>query len=140
MSATHEEFRREVHSRGPSDRNFGFVFTTAFLLFGLSPLRHGRPVRVWCLAVSAAFCLITVIRPALLHGANRIWTKCGTVLGRIVNPIVTALLFYLVFSPAAAILRWMGKDVLRLRADPRAGSYWIPRNSADDLSTMKNQF
>ena len=140
MSTTHEDFGREVHGRGPSDRNFGFVFTAAFLFFGLWPLRHGKPMRIWCLALSVAIFLVTLIRPSLFHLANRIWTKVGILLGKVVNPIVTGLLFFLVFTPCAAVLRWMGKDLLRVKSDPEAKSYWIQRNAADDLSNMSNQF
>lgn len=140
MSAIHEDYGRDVHGRGPSDRNFGGVFTAAFLFFGLWPLRHHGPVRVWCLALSGAFLLITLIRPSLLHTPNRVWTKCGILLGRIVNPIVTGLLFYLVFTPIAVMLRWMGKDLLRLAKSRNGQTYWIQRDGAGELSDMKNQF
>jgi Saxitoxin biosynthesis operon protein SxtJ len=139
VSAIHEDYGRTVHGRGPSDRNFGIVFTAAFLFFGFWPLRHHRPVRIWCLALSGAFLVVTLIRPPLLHGLNRIWTKLGLVLGKVVNPIVTGLLFYLVFTPIAVVLRWMGKDLLRLACNRNAQSYWIQRN-AGELSDMKNQF
>lgn len=140
MSNTHEDFRRNVHGRGPSDRNFGGVFTIAFLFFGLWPLHHAKPIRLWCLALSAAILLVTLIRPSLLHAANRLWTKCGILLGKIVNPVVTGLLFYLVFTPAAIVLRWMGKDPLLLARAPDAKTYWIPRDADKDLSNMSNQF
>jgi hypothetical protein len=140
MSTTHEDFGRKVHGRGPSDRNFGFVFAGAFLLFGLTPLRRGAPVRTWCLALSAAFVIVTLLRPSLLHRANRAWTQVGRLLGKVVNPIVTGLLFYLVFTPAAAVLRWIGKDLLRLNPNSEAKTYWIQRTAADDLSDMSNQF
>jgi hypothetical protein len=140
MSTTHEDFGRELDRRGPSDRNFGIVFTLAFLFFGLWPLRHGHPIRLWCLALSAGFLLATAIRPALLHPANRIWTQCGILLGKVVNPIITGLLFYAVFTPTAAVLRWMGKDLLRLASHAEAKSYWILRSSSDEVSDMSNQF
>ena len=140
MNTTHEDFGREVHGRGPSDRNFGFVFTAAFLFFGLWPLRHGRPIRLWCLVLGGAFFTITLVRPALLHGANRIWAQIGILLGKVVTPVVTGLLFYLVFTPSAAVLRWMGKDILRLNRDPGIKTYWIQRDAAEDLSNMSNQF
>ena len=140
MNATHEDFGREIHGPGPSDRNFGFVFTAAFLFFGLWPLRHGKPMRVWCLALSGALFLITLFRPSLLHAANRIWTRCGILLGKIVNPIITGLLFYLVFTPGAVILRWLGKDLLHLSLDPAAQTYWHPRDSSENASDMTNQF
>jgi len=139
MSTTHEDFRREIHGKGPSDRSFGIVFTLAFLVFGLSPLRHGKPVRLWMLALSGVVLAITLIRPGLLHAANRIWMKFGILLGRVVNPVVTALLFYLVFTPGAFILKLMGRDPLGLALHPEANSYWIERNPAE-TSGMANQY
>lgn len=138
MSTTHEDFGRELERRGPSDRNFGFVFTAAFLIFGLLPLRHGHPVRHWSLGASAAILLVTLVAPSLLHPANRAWTMCGILLGKVVNPIVTGLLFYIVFAPTAAVLRWMGKDLLRLSKDSGMKSYWVSRTG--DVSDMSNQF
>ena len=140
MSATHEDFGREIHRRGPSNRNFGLVFTAAFLLLGLWPLRHGRPIRPWGLALGGAILLITILRPSLLQVPNRIWTRCGILLGKVVNPIVTGLLFYLVFTPVAVVLRWMGKDVLCLSIDRDAKTYWVPRTASEQRSDMTNQF
>jgi hypothetical protein len=140
MSATHEDFARKSTHRGPSDRNFGLVFTAAFLFFGLWPIRHGRALRPWCLAVSAVLLLITIIRPSLLHLPNRLWVQLGLLLGKVVNPIVTGLLFYVVFTPCGLILRLMGKDLLHLHRELEAKTYWIPRTADEDLSNMTNQF
>lgn len=138
MSETHEDFGREAGRQGPSDRNFGLVMAAAFLVIGLLPLRHHNPVRGWSLILSAAVFLISLARPAWLHLANRIWTKIGLLLGKVLNPVVTALLFFLVFTPAAMILRRMGKDLLALRFDRDAGTYWNERSASP--SSMADQF
>jgi hypothetical protein len=138
--STHEDFTRELHSSGPSDRSFGVVFTVLFLVLGVLPLRHGKPVRIWCEVLAGVILLVTLIRPRLLHHFNVIWMRCGKLLGKIVNPIVTALLFYLVFTPAAVILRWMGKDLLGLAFDAQAATYWRPRGESGPESSMVDQF
>jgi len=130
MSATHEDFKREVRRSGPSDRSFGFVIAAALVVIGILPLRHGRPVRLWSVILSGVVLLLALARPVLLHGANRIWMKIGLFLGKIVNPVVTGLLFYLVFTPAAFILRRMGKDLLELRFDRTTGTYLTERTSS----------
>lgn len=138
MSSTHEDYRRKTAHRGPSDRNFGLVFTAFFLLVGLAPLRHRLPVRVWALALAGALLVVSILRPSLLRFANRVWIQIGLVLGKVVNPIVTGLLFYLVFTPAGLVLKWTGKDLLRLRPEPDAPTYWQARS--ESLSDMSNQF
>ncbi len=139
--STHEDFSRQEHVRGPSDRSFGWVFTIFFALVGGWPAWHGRPVRAWALALSAAFALVTVARPALLGPANRLWMRFGLLLSRIVNPIVTAVFFYVVITPVGLLLRLSGKDPLRLRRDPAASSYWIERRPpGPEPDTMSHQF
>ena len=67
--STHEDIARKFEEKTPSDRSFGRVFAVFFLLVGLLPtLRHG-PLRLWALAVSGLFLLITIVRPTLLSGA-----------------------------------------------------------------------
>jgi hypothetical protein len=125
--STHEDFNRKEELKGPSDRSFGWVFTAFFSLIGAWPVFFGRPPRVWALGIAALILVVTLVRPGLLHPANRAWMKLGLLLGRITNPIVTALLFYLVFTPMGLLMRLLGKDLLRLRSDPNATSYWIER-------------
>jgi len=118
----HEDLERSEALRGSSDRTFGLVFAAASLLVGLAPLRRHGHVRLWALGLALAFLAVALVRPSLLRVFNRLWMKLGYLMGRIVNPIVMAILFFTVFTP-----RLFGKDPLRLKHDPVAGSYWIPR-------------
>ena len=140
MSTTHEDFRRTHHGRGPSDRNFAIVFTIASFVFGLWPLHRGREVRPVWLVLSGVLLLIAVLRPTLLHGANLLWTRLGILLGKVVNPIVTGLLFYLVFTPIALALRCLKKDLLGLGFQRSANSYWIHRSAEGSGAGMRDQF
>jgi hypothetical protein len=83
---------------------------------------------------------VALIWPSLLNGLNLVWTKTGKVLGKVVNPVVAGLLFYLVFTPWAIILRWMGRDLLGISLDSNAKTYWIQRSASENSSCMKDQF
>lgn len=138
---THEELNRKHAVRGSSDRSFGIVFAVFFALVGLSPLWKHRPVRPWALALSGLFLIISTLRPAWLHPLNQIWIQLGLLLGRVVNPIVMGLLFFIVVAPIAIILRLLGKDPLRLSLDATLQSYWIDRQPPGPApETMSNQF
>ena len=138
---THENFSSPASAPPSSDRTFGFVFAGAFALFGLLPLLRGKPVRLWCLAISAGFVLTALAVPVILHPLNRVWVRFGVLIGKITNPLITGLMFFVVFTPVALILRLLGKDPLRLKFDRAAATYWIPRNPRGPLpETMRNQF
>jgi hypothetical protein len=46
---------------------------------------------------------------------------------RAAGALVLGALFYCLLTPIAAVLRWFGRDRLRLSLDPAAPSYWLPR-------------
>lgn len=138
---THEDFSREEHIQGSSDRSFGLVMAAFFGLIGLLPLVSTREPRWWALAVATAFALAAWLRPQTLSRLNALWMKLGLLLSRVVTPVVLGLLFFVTVTPIALLMRLLGKDPLRLRRDPKAASYWITRAPSNpESSSMKNQF
>jgi hypothetical protein len=82
-----------------------------------------------------------LLRPAVLNPLNRVWLKFGLLLHKVVNPAIMALLFYGTVLPTGLIMRAMGKDLLRLKREPDAASYWIVRAPPGPApETMKDQF
>jgi hypothetical protein len=137
----HEDYTRSHLHRQSSNRSFGSVFSAFFLIMAAWPMLHGRPVRLWALVLSGVFLLVTAFRPSLLGPLNRLWTAFGLLLGRIVNPLVTSFIFFLVFTPAGYISRLLRRDPLRLRREPDADSYWIPKDRENALPDgMRHQF
>ncbi|MFO1059492.1 MAG: SxtJ family membrane protein [Dongiaceae bacterium] len=136
-----ESFEREEAVHGGSDRSFGLVFTAFFLLVGLAPLLHGGHVRWWSVALAAAFLVVALVRPALLKPLNRLWTKFGLLLHKIVNPVIMGAIFYVAITPFGVVMRLLGKDPLRRRFDAQAPSYWIERTPPGPApQSMSNQF
>src|SRR5215472_5724622 len=137
----HEDFARKQESRGSSDLVFGVVFAAFFVAVALLPLRHHHPVRLWAFPLAAWFLFIALLRPAVLSPLNKFWTKLGLLMGRVVSPVVTAVLFYVVVTPTALLFRLLGKDPLHLSHAPEARSYWIERQPPGPApETMTNQF
>ena len=137
----HEDLGRSHKVERSSNRSFGLVFAAVFAVIGLWPLLDGAPARWWAVVVGAAFLVVALVAPAVLDPANRVWHRFGLLLHRIVNPVVTGLLFYVAVTPTAVVMRLAGKDPLRLRFDPKAASYWIERQPPGPApDTMSNQF
>jgi len=70
---------------------------------------------------------------------NLIWFKFGLLLHKIINPIIMGLMFYLTIMPIGLIMRISGKDILNLKIDKTASTYWITRESPE-RDSLKNQF
>ena len=133
------DFSQHQIDKVGSERNFGLVFAVVFALVGLWPILGGNGMRIWALAVAAVFALLAFVRPSVLRPLNLAWFRFGLLLGRIVSPVVMALIFFVAVTPTALVMRMFGKDVLQLRFDREAKSYWIGRED-DPATSMKNQF
>ncbi len=139
--AIHEDYARAGEVKSGSDRAFGMVFAVVFAVIGLWPLFNDGQIRLWALGMAAAFALAAVIAPATLKPLNRLWFRFGLLLHKIVNPLIMGLIFYLTVLPTGLIMRALGKDLLRLKFDGEAKSYWIERDPpGPEPQSMKNQF
>jgi hypothetical protein len=137
----HESLDRKEPISGSSNRAFGLVFATVFGVIGLWPWLFGGHVRIWSVAIGAAFLVVALLWPAVLAPLNRIWTRFGLLLHRIVSPVVLGVMFFGVVTPMGLVMRALGKDPLRLRFDPAARTYWIERRPPGPApDTLNNQF
>jgi Saxitoxin biosynthesis operon protein SxtJ len=48
-------------------------------------------------------------------------------IGFVISYVALAIVYYLVMTPLALVMRASGRDALRLRDDPAVTSYWMPR-------------
>ena len=136
--STHEDYKRQLTVKSSSNRAFGIVFAIFLALVGLGPLRSRHAIRWWALALGSLVLAIALLRPAWLTPFNRAWTKLGSLLSRVVSPVVMALLFFLVVTPCGILIRLLGKDPMRLAP---AKSYWIERRPPGPApDTMAHQF
>ena len=139
--STHEVFSRDEKIVAGSDRSFGLVMAAALGVVTLLNAWHSGRVGPWTGGLAALFLATGLFRPSVLNPLNRIWLKFGLLLHSVVNPIVMALLFYGTVLPTGVVMRALGKDLLRLKRQPGAESYWIVRSPPGPApETMKDQF
>lgn len=140
----HERIESHERIEGPTDRSFGLTvggillgiaLVKAFFFTGWTLLAQGLAL------IGACLVALALLRPPLLAPLNRAWLRLGLFLFKVVNPIVMFLIYATTVVPIGLFLRLRGKDLLRLRRDPRAASYWIPREPPGPTpESMRNQF
>ncbi len=120
-----------------SNKGFGILFFLVFLAISLWPLLNGNDLRVWSLVISLIFLLLGLLNSKILNPLKRAWIKFGELLGRIVSPLVLAIVFFIIITPIGILMKTLRKDLLNIKFSNNK-SYWIKRNK--DLGSMKNQF
>ena len=120
-----------------SNRSFGLVFFIVFLLIAFYPLINQGEIRIWSVLISLLFLILGIINSKILTPLNKVWFKFGIFLGKLISPVVMGIIFFLVVTPIAFLMRILKKDLLNLKFNKNS-SYWIEKT--DPKSTMKNQF
>ena len=139
--STHEVFSRDEKIVAGSDRSFGIVMAAAFAVVTALNGWHAGRLWPWTAGLSALLLVAALARPQVLNPLNRLWLRFGLLLHRVVNPVVMALVFYGAVWPTGLVMRWMGRDLLRLKLEPDAASYWIVRQPpGPSPETMRDQF
>jgi hypothetical protein len=131
-----------------NNKNFGFFFFTVLILsliyssmFASSHLIFTSNQWTMFLFLFASFILfLTLLAPNLLEPINKGWMALGYLLGRIVNPVVLGVIFFLLITPVATIGRLTRRDILRLKIR-ETSSYWVNRDQTNlDSNSFKRQF
>ena len=89
----------------PSNRSFGVVFFVFFLIIALWPLKNGSDIRIIPLSISLIFLILGIFNSNLLKPLNFIWMKFGLMLGKFINPIIMAIIYYLTVVPIGLIFK-----------------------------------
>ncbi len=123
----------------PSNQKFGLFFSAIFALAFFYFFYVGSHTLSWIFSIlSLGFIVVSFILPDILLPLNKLWMGLGGLLGIIVTPIVLGIIFFLIFTPIAFLMRLFGRDELGLRTK-NIDSYWKQRKS-NPTDSFKNQF
>lgn len=114
-------------------RSFGL--TTAGIVVGLFgvllPVLLASGWIWWPWFLSSALAAAALVAPAALRPVYRGWMRFGLMMSRITTPLVLGVVFYLVITPVAIVMRLAGRDALRRRVSSNAGTYRVHSEKLD---------
>ena len=120
-----------------SNRSFGILFCIVFALIAAWPVMYEGQLRIWPIPIAFIFLVLGLLNSKLLRPLNLAWIKFGELLGRIIAPIVMAIVYFLIITPIGLFMRLIGKDLLNTKFS-KDNSYWIKRQK--NIGSMKRQF
>ena len=120
-----------------SEKSFGILFSIVFFLITIWFFLEDGKIIFWALALAFIFLFVAFLKKELLKPLNVAWIKLGEILGKIIAPLVMALIFFFILTPLSFIIRIFGKDLLKLKLS-KDNSYWIKREK--NITSMDKQF
>ena len=101
------------------------------MIIALWPLTNNENIRIWSLIISLIFLILGIFNSNLLTSMNKLWMKFGLLLGKIVSPVVMAVIYFGVVTPTGLIMRILGKDILKLNKK-NYNSYWQEKDNSNN--------
>ena len=121
------------------NRSFGLLFFIVFLALALWPLTKKGEINIYLISIALIFLALGLLNSKILSPLNKAWIKFGEILGRIIAPIVMAIVYFLILTPISLLVRLFGKDLIGMKfSNDIKKSYWIKRKK--HLGSMDKQF
>ena len=107
-----------------SPRRFGLTFSGGLTLLGILLFWKGRPAGPYVLGVAGSVAFLAIIAPQVLIPLERLLAKIFKWVSAGITWTALTLMYYLVITPLAVVIRLLGQDLLEMKIDPEAASYW----------------
>ena len=121
------------------NRSFGLLFFIVFLALALWPLTKKGEINIYLISIALIFLVLGLLNSKILSPLNKAWIKFGEILGRVIAPIVMAVVYFLILTPISLLVRLFGKDLIGMKfSNDIKKSYWIKRKK--HLGSMDKQF
>ncbi len=124
-------------------RKFGLIFSCVLsgLFYFLIPWLKSADRPLVVLWIALALAGLALLLPVALRPLFVLATLIGTVLGAINNRLVLSLIFFVIFTPMAVVMRiLLKKDSMRFGFDPQAVSYRVLRENKDMVKNKEKAF
>ena len=119
------------------NKQFGYLFFFFLLVVSILNFFISNKINYIFISLSLIFLVITIFKPMLFDRLSNAWIKLGELIGKVIAPIVMAIIFFVFITPISFIIRIVGKDLLNTKFSKKK-SYWIKREK--DLGSMDRQF
>ena len=120
------------------NRSFGLLFFFVFFILAMWPLTKKGEVNLYLISIASIFLVLGLLNSKILSPFNNVWIKLGEILGRIIAPIVMAIVYFLILTPISLLVRLFGKDLIGIKFSNDIKSYWVKRKK--HLGSMDKQF
>jgi hypothetical protein len=123
-------------------RWFAALWFPAFLaVVGTAAWRWGAPhsVVIGAWLVGGAVSLVALVLPAVIRPVFVGLSYATFPIGFVVSMTILAILYFVIVTPIALVMRLFGRDTMQRKLEPTAQSYWRPIPERTDASTYFRQ-
>jgi hypothetical protein len=123
-------------------RQFAAAWLVFFLALGARQyfVRDHHRIGSALAAMAVIFGGLGLIRPFALRWLFVVWMVMAFPVGWVISQIMLAIMFYLLITPIAVLFRLRGRDVLARKPAPERATFWLPKQTAQDVRSYFRQY
>jgi len=132
---------KKNHSSGGAkgtNKSFGLTIGIILLITGIWLFNKRNLVGGLLITLGILFIALALLNPGKLEIINELWFKLGEFLNRLFQPILMAVLFFMIFTPYGLLIRIMKGNYLNIKINKSKSTYWMAKDNVK--INMKNQF
>ena len=122
-------------------RKFGLV---AFVFFGFLcsiGIWRNKPIAISIFGLLSLLGLCFIFFPLFMKPVYTVWMKISNLIGKVLNLSMLTLVYYIVITPTAYILKLLRVNPLRPKANQDSSTYWVTRQeSAQPKERFYNRY
>jgi hypothetical protein len=116
---------------------FQSIFILSSIYLYINSYTHALLVFVLIVLIySALFLFLT----SYFDKISNAWIAFGNILHKILSPIIAGIVFYILITPLAIVLRLFGRDILKLKINHRSTNWSDCENSVIDINDFRNLY
>jgi len=132
----------EIRKDNKSVRSFSIALAVVLSGFGALSFYKGHPeTATWLWSIAGGVLLLGLPVPKLIMPVYIGWMHVAHAIGWFNTRLLLTLLFYLILTPTALVMRVLVKDPLDRKLDRNADTYWKPHKKREDpAASYERQF
>lgn len=120
---------KNINSSPRELRKFALAMAVPLALIGGFLLWRRSGYYWYFFIASGVFICPGMLAPVVLRPVHKVWMTFAIIMGWFMTRVILSVLFFLILTPTALLLRLLGKDLLNMRFDKDTSeSYWLARD------------
>ena len=123
-------------------RQFAAAWLVFFLAFGAHQYLARKHVSLGLALMGMALVigLLGLVKPSAVRWLFVGWMVVAFPIGWLISLLMVLVMFYGLITPVAVFFRMRGRDLLRRKRAPSGTTFWLPKNTPQDVRSYFRQY
>jgi hypothetical protein len=123
-------------------RQFAAAWLVFFMAFGAHRylVRHHPGAGLALMSMAIVIGALGLVKPSAVRWIFVGWMVVAFPIGWVVSELMLLLMYYAILTPVAFLFRLQGRDLLRRKRVPDAATFWLPKDTPQDVRSYLRQY